>query len=198
MDRFDDAHVVEGDVEIFVREAHEFSPGEAGAAERCHAVTVGPIDGAEDVRAIAGAADRNQEIAGVGQVFELFDEDAVEAFVVAPGQELGRVIGQAEDAEPFLGVVVEIFPAKRAFAEVLTEMRGIGAATAVADDEDGAVFYIAFVDGVRQGLHLGGIDLAQLLADAIEKLHGCEFDAEHFCGSSFFVPRLALAGPCER
>ena len=83
-------------------ERAELAAGEAGAAEGVEAAAVGPFDGAEDVGAVAGTADGDQEVAGVGEVFELFDENAVEAFVVAPGEDVGGVVGEAEDAESAL------------------------------------------------------------------------------------------------
>ena len=106
---------------------------------------------------------------GRGQVLELLDEDAIEALVVAPGEDVGRVVGQAEDAQPLLGVVVEVLAAQRALAEVLAEVRGVGAAAAVADDEDEAAALIAVVHGVRQRLDLGGVDAQQFLADPFQK-----------------------------
>ena len=70
----------------------------------------------------------------------------------------GRVVGQAEDAQAFLAVVVEILAAQRALAEVFAEMRGVRAAAAVADDEDEAAAAVAVKDGVGQRLNLGRIN----------------------------------------
>ena len=77
----------------------QLAAAEAGAAERLQAVPVGPLDGPQDVRAVARAADGDEQVARAGQVLELLDEDAVEALVVAPGEDVRRVVGQAEDAQ---------------------------------------------------------------------------------------------------
>ena len=65
VDRFDDAHVVEGDVKVVLSERLELAAGEAGAAEGGEPIAIGPLDGAEDIRAVAGAADGDEEIAGI-------------------------------------------------------------------------------------------------------------------------------------
>ena len=96
---------------------------------------------------------------GLRQVLELFDEDAVEALVVAPGEDVRRVVGQAEDAQALLAVVVEVLAAQRALAEVLAEVRGVRAAAAVAADENELAPHITIVNRVGQGLHLGRLDL---------------------------------------
>ena len=116
----------------------QLAAAEAGAAERLQPVPVGPLHRPQHVGAVAGAADGDQQVARAGQVLELLDEDAVEAFVVAPGQDVRRVVGQAQDAQAFLGVVVEVLAAQRALAQVLAEVRGVRAAAAVAAQEDNA------------------------------------------------------------
>src|SRR5205823_1786619 len=90
-----------------------------------------------------------------------------------------RIVGQAEDTQPFLLVVVEILATQRPLAEVLAEMRGVGAGAAVADQEYESALLVARKDGVGEGLDLGGVDLLQLLADAVEKLPRRELDTEH-------------------
>src|SRR5262245_49398180 len=97
MDRFDDAHVVKRDVEALLGEGAELAAGEAGAAERLETVAVGPVDGLEHIGAVAGATDGDQQVAGTSQVLELLDKDAIEALVVAPGEDIGGVVGEAED-----------------------------------------------------------------------------------------------------
>ena len=87
---------------------------------------------------------------------ELFDEDPVKALVVAPGQQVGRVVGQAEHAQALLAVVVEVGPGQRPLAEVLAEVRGVGAAAAVADEEDQAAVLVRFVDRLGQGVRRAG------------------------------------------
>src|SRR6185312_8590798 len=109
----------------------------------------------------------------------LFGEDALEALVVAPGEDVRRVVGQADDAQPLLLVVVEVLSAERPLAEVLAEVGGVRAAAAVADDEDEATLLVAVINGVGQGLDLGRVDAVQFLADALQELLRRELDAEH-------------------
>ena len=106
--------------------------------------------------------DRDEQIARRGQVLQLLHEDAIEPLVVAPGQDVGRVVGQAQDLEPLLGVVVEELPGERPLAQVLAEVRGVRAAAAVADHEDEPALDVAFVNEVGEFLHLGDVDLADL------------------------------------
>src|SRR5262249_16224207 len=103
-----------------------FQRPRCGAAEpvppdRPAAVAVGPLPRRQHVGAVARAADGDEQVARRRQVLELFDEDAVEALVVAPGQDVRGVVGQAEDAQPPLAVVVEVLAPQRALAEFLAE-----------------------------------------------------------------------------
>ena len=86
---------------------------------------------------------------------------------------------QAEDAEALLGVVVEILAAQRALADVLAEVGGVGAAAAVADQENEAVALIAGIHEVGQRLDLGGVDAEQFLGDAFQKRQGVQLGSEH-------------------
>src|SRR5262249_25559792 len=151
----------------------------ARAAESPDAVAVGPVDGAKDVRAVARATDGDEQVARARQVLELLHEDAVEALVVGPGQDVRCVVGQAEDAEAFFLIVVVIFAGEGAFAEVFAEVRGVGTRAAVADDEDESALLIAIVDRVGESADLGGIDARQFLAYALEELADVELDTEH-------------------
>ncbi len=111
-------------------------------------MAVGPIDGGENVRAVAGAADGEEKIAGAAVVHELLEEDLVVAAVVADGEEPAGVVGEAEDFEAFFGFVVQVAGAERAFAEVFGYVAGGGGAAAVADDENEAAVLPGFIDEV--------------------------------------------------
>jgi len=104
-------------------ELAQLAAGEAGAAEGLQAVGVAPIDGAEDVGAVAGPRDGDEQVTGAGEVLELFDEDAVEALVVTPGEDVGGVVGQAQHLQAPLRFEV----AQRALGQILTQVRGIRA-----------------------------------------------------------------------
>ena len=79
----------------------------------------------------------------------------------------------------FFVVVVEVLAAQRALADVLAEVGGVGAAAAVADHENETVALVTGIHGVRQGLDLGGVDAEQLLADALQKRTNVQFGSEH-------------------
>ena len=64
VDRLDDAHVVERHVQPVLRQRPQLAAAEAGAAERRQAVAVGPLDRPQDVRAVARAADGDEQVAG--------------------------------------------------------------------------------------------------------------------------------------
>ena len=63
-------------------------------------MAVGPIDGVQHVGAVARAADGDEQITGLCQVLKLLDEDTLETFIVSPGKDIRRIIGQTQDAEP--------------------------------------------------------------------------------------------------
>src|SRR5262249_11331239 len=105
--------------------------------------------------------------------------DALEALVVAPGEDVGRVVGQAEDADALLRVVVEIFATERALADVFAKVRRVGTAAAVAAHEDESALAIGVVHHVSQSLYFTGVEPPQFLADALEKGARVEFGSEH-------------------
>ena len=168
-----------GTCKPFLRQRPQLAAAEAGAAEGRQAVAVGPLHRAQDVGTVARAADGDEQVAGAGQVLQLLHEDAVEALVVAPGEDVRRVVGQAEDAETLFRVVVEVLAAQRSLADVLAEMRGVRAAAAVADQEDEAVALVTRIHEVRQGFDFGGIDAEQFLGDPFQKRQGVELGSEH-------------------
>src|SRR4029453_8409687 len=99
----------------------------AGQAKGHKAVAVGPIDGSQDVRAVAAAADGNQQIASRAVVHELLDEDLVVAAVVAYRQKPAGVVGQAKHLETPFGLVLQVIGPQRALAEVFAIWAGGGA-----------------------------------------------------------------------
>src|SRR5262249_18011893 len=117
------------------------------------------------------------QIARTGQVLELLDKDAVESFVVAPREDIGCVVGEAQNAQAFLGVIIKVLAAEGAFAHVFAKVRRIGATAAVADDEDEAALQIALVNHVRERVDFLWIDLLQFPSSPFEKSPGIEFDS---------------------
>ena len=127
-------------------------------------MVVGPGDGLEDVGTVARARNRQQQIAGRRQVFQLLEEDAVVTLVVGPGHDAGGVVGQAEDAEPLL--VLEV--AQGAFRQIFAEVRGIRPGAAVADDEDEPARAIGRLDQFGHLLNLGRVEPTDFLVDPIK------------------------------
>ncbi len=72
-------------------------------------------------------------------------------------------------AQALLVVVVEILAAEGSLAQVLAEVRGVGAAAAVADDEDEAPLLITFENGIGEDLHLARINAEQFLPGPFQK-----------------------------
>src|SRR5688500_7634926 len=97
--RLDHAHVVERDMEILLGQGLELTAAVAGDAKSLDLVSVGPFDGAKNVGAVARAADGDEQIARLAEILELLDEDAFEIRIVGPGEDVRRIVGQAEDAE---------------------------------------------------------------------------------------------------
>ena len=175
VERFDDAHVVDGGVEVVMGERFELAAGEAGDADGGEAVVIGPRDGLEDIRAVSRAGDREQDVTWGREVLELLEEDAVIAFVVCPGHDAGGVIGQAQDFEPLL--VIEV--AEGALGQIFAEVRGIGAGAAVAADENESAFIVGGFDELGDFLDLGRIELLDFAADDGEVFGNAEFCTEH-------------------
>src|SRR5437867_8926008 len=74
----------------------------AGDAHGPKPLRIRPLDSLEHIRTIARSADRQQERAGLRQVLELFDKYALIAAIVRIGEDVRRVVGEADDSEPFL------------------------------------------------------------------------------------------------
>src|SRR5262245_10531391 len=157
----------------------QLPPAEAGAAERGQPVLVRPGDRPQDVRTVAAPADCDEQVARGGEVLQLLDEDPVEPLVVAPGQDVRGIVGQAEDLESLLGVVVEELAGERPLADVLADVGGVRPAPAVADDEDEPAGGVAVPHQVGELLHLRRVDPPEFGGHAVEELPGVERRAEH-------------------
>src|SRR5262245_45745722 len=103
----------------------QFAAANARATKGCQTFAVRPLHGAKDVGAIPRAADGDEQIAVTGQVLELLHKNAIVTLVVRPRENVGSIVGEAQDLEPLLMVVFEIFAAERPLAEVFAEMRRI-------------------------------------------------------------------------
>ncbi len=88
-------------------------------------------EGAEEVFAVAGGGDGEEDVAGGGEGFELAGEDVVEGVVVADGGEDGGVGGEGDGAE---GGAVD----GEAGDEFGDEVLGVGGGAPVAGDEEEA------------------------------------------------------------
>src|SRR5205085_7634516 len=108
-----------------------------------------------------------------------------------------RVVGETENAQTFLVVVFKVLAAQGALAEVFAEMGAIRAAAAVADEENEASLFIAFIDGVSESFHLGGIDSQQFLPGPFEKLADVQCGSEHACSPYQRQNRRTLAEPLQ-
>ena len=71
----------------------------AGEADGGDADYLGLGDGSEQVLRVAGGRDGEEDVAGLGECFQLAGEDVVEAVVVAGGGEDGGVGGESNGAE---------------------------------------------------------------------------------------------------
>ena len=94
----------------------------------------GPFDGLHDVRRVAADAQHEHEVARPGIILELADEDVFVGVVVAQRGDPTDVVVERQHAEALADLVAG------AFAEVGGEVRGVGGAAAVAEDEDLPVF----------------------------------------------------------
>src|SRR5207237_5238258 len=125
----------------------------------------GPLHGAQHIGAVAGAADRDEQVAGTRQILQLLHKHTLKSFVVAPGENVRRVVGQTEDAQPSHTVAIKILATQRPLAEIFTEMRRIRTAAAVATKKNEPLLHIAVVNGVGQRLDLGRVEAEKFLAD---------------------------------
>lgn len=122
VERLDDSHVVHGNVQLLMRHGLQLPTRESSKSHGGQPIPVAPFDGFEDIRAVAGARDRQQQVTRRRKVLELFDEDPVVTLVIAPGHDASRVVCKTQHPEPLL--VLEV--AKGALCEILAEMRRIG------------------------------------------------------------------------
>ncbi len=123
VNRLDDSHIVDSHMQVVMGHGLELSAREAREANCCEPMTIGPIDGFQDIRAVSRSGDGEQEIARGSKVFQLLDEHPVVSFIIGPGHDSRGVIRQAQDFEPLL--VLKI--AQGALGEIFAEVRCVGA-----------------------------------------------------------------------
>ena len=133
----------------------EFAAVAAGERDGTAADRVGVFDRAQDIGGIAGAADGHHHVAGLGEILQLLDEDAVVADVIGVGRNGGQGVGERHDAEALIAVEAG------ALDHVADEVRGGGCAAAVAAHKNAAVLVarpLEDVDGLADLLQVDGID----------------------------------------
>src|SRR5208283_1114947 len=160
----DDSHVSDGHVQVVVGQGLQLAAGEPRETNRRQPASIGPVDGLENVRAVAGTGDRQQQVAGRRQVLELFQEDPIIALVIGPGHDSRSVVREAQDLQPLLSLEVT----EGALREVLAEVRRVSARTTVADDEDETTGIIRLFDQVAHVFDKSGVKPLNLVADASE------------------------------
>ena len=69
-------------------------------------MTVGPFDCLQHVLAVPAATHGDQHIAGGSKVFELFDENAFESFVIGPCEDCGCILRKTHNFHT-LSVVIQ-------------------------------------------------------------------------------------------
>src|SRR6516162_11808081 len=92
MDRFDNPHVIQRDVQTLLGERPQLAATEAGAAECAQIVAIRPLDGLQNVGTVSGAADCDEQVARLSEILELLHKNAVEALIVSPSKDVGCVV----------------------------------------------------------------------------------------------------------
>ena len=171
----DDSHVIDGHMQVVMGQGLQLAAGEPRETDRGEPVAIGPVDGLENVRAVAGTGDRQQQVAGRRQVLELLQEDPIIALIVGPGHDSRSVVREAQNLQPLL--ILEV--AEGALREVLAEMRRVGARTTVADDEDETTGIIRLFDQVVDVFDKGGVKPLDFVADPREVISRRHRRSEH-------------------
>lgn len=164
-----------GDDEVMVAVGGHFASSVAREAYCENTLFFALGEGVEDIGGVARGGDAEEDVAGLGEGFNLTGEDLVEAEVVAAGGEDGGVYRQrygtqrgAVDGEAYDEFGDEVLSvgggaSVAGYEELAAVAHGFG--DLVADDYEG------FGDGcvVEDGLH-GGDGLRELTADEVD--HG--------------------------
>src|SRR5205807_352479 len=140
---------------------------------------VGPLDGVQDIGAVSAPADGQQRSAGRGEILQLFDEHAVEACVVSPREDIGGIIGEAEDPQTPHLIVAEVFAPQGILPDVGAKMRCIRAASAVAADVHEPFPLPGRKHVPGQSLDLLEVDSPEYFRATIEILSGSKLCAQH-------------------
>ena len=126
-------------------------------------VRLGPLNGFHKIRRVTADAHRKYEVAGARVVLQLAQINILVAVVVAQRGHPAHVVVEGEDAKAFAEFV------RSAFAQVRGEVRGVGGAAAVAENENLAVLLVRDAecldergdlfdgDGVERGLLFGDV-----------------------------------------
>ena len=129
---FDSPRVCVGDLNIEVRQGSQPAAFPARERDGPAARGIAVFHRAENIRGVAGAADRDQDILRLGKILQLLDENAFVADVVGVGGDGGERIGERQDAEAGSPAVAG------ALDQVGGEMRSGGGAPAIPAHEDPA------------------------------------------------------------
>ena len=170
VDALGHSHVVELDVEAILGGRFEFAAVVGGDGECVEASAVGPLDGCQDVGAVAGTADGDGQIARLGVLHQLLEEDRIETHVVTQGGYPTGIVAETHHSGTFLGVVVEVAFAQRILAEVFGEMRGGCPRAAVSEDEDEMAGLMGLVYTIGQSPRLGLVQPIEFALQPLEIL----------------------------
>ncbi len=107
VDALDHPHVVQVDMKTILLDFFELASVVTGEPESGQAVPVAPFDRVQDVRAVAGATDCNQDVSLAAVVHQLLNEDLVVGQIIADGHDPSRIVGQAEHLESLLVFIAQ-------------------------------------------------------------------------------------------
>lgn len=150
MDAFRSAHVIQRDVDAAASDLTKLASAESGDADRVQTIVIGPGDRLDDIRAVAGAGDGDDQIAASSERLKLLLENCVIAVIVTIGCHERNVVRQRDRPES-LGLIDIV---ERPFGKVIGKMRGIGSAATVANDKNSTLMLIGVFQQGKKFTHL--------------------------------------------
>ena len=165
---FGDLHVVGGKIDRVIREGQRPTSGETQNRKTGYTEFAGAREGLEDIRRIATARKREQEVAGLREHRELCRKNVLVRDIVGEAGEHRSIRRQSGDAQSVSGGFVH------AIEEIVGKVDGVGGTAAIAAEKHLAIFPPATLQGFNEPNDIApvvilpdGIKRARILGDEI-------------------------------
>ena len=157
MDRLDDAHIIQRHVQVLPAIVRSLPPVKPVSPKVFRSLRSAHSTALRMLGLLPEPLMARSRSRGLARFLSCSTKTCSETLVVAPGQDVRRVVGQADDTNPFLGVVVEILRGWCPWPMSSQKCEALAAAAAVAADKDHPAAAVTVVHHVGQVLDSGWV-----------------------------------------